>query len=438
MSIKKLCQDNLSEFLKLFVPNFVLTDSHRQLIDLTQSLLTSSEQKKVSFNCPPRIGKSSNTIRSLAWAAGNAEGCLNHITCTYGLTLSGKHQDIWNRTVNSPEFKAVFGSRKLTLPLFTSLTATGTGVAAGSDLDGSAFRGVLLFDDMVKTVTREDLPTSVYEWYSAVACSRLQKEYACLNIGTRFGVRDFTHLLRQVEGEYDPHENPEGFLFRNYPALVNDVSAFPGFPHLSTERLLRMRDSPNTCETFCTVYQGDPESSIELEDAISLSIWCPEDPVLDSFAVVTPSNSLDSATGVCVFSLLSSGCLRLDAYYELWGVNTSTSLIEQVSKLSLPASGLVDSVGTGVSLKYTQINTPQVKRALMRKAISGIQSMQVVPGLDAERFEYQINNYGVGVHEKLAECAALAVCYYHKISDKLKPTTFFNNGKAAASKYISL
>lgn len=406
-------------FWQLMVPDFIPSDTHVKLAKILQDVLMSGESEAVSISCAPRIGKSSNTIRALAWASGNSEGGLNHIAATYGLTLSGKHKRLWNTTIESDEFSAVFGesrAKELIQPLFTSPQATGTGVAAGSERSDDSYRGAFLYDDMVKTITREPLPESIADWYSSVAVARRQKRNCSINIGTRFGTQDFSNLIRVTEGEYHPTDNPTGYRFMNFPALLESGESFCE-ELVSGARLRKLRDTPATSETFWVVYQGQPEKAVGLESPISLREYdeATDGSIVDTFCSIDTSKGISNPTAVCVFHLLSSGTVVLKSAHELWGLQSVSQLKTALDKLQLPKRGLVESVGFGCALPYTQVISNRPKRERLMVANSGLTSMLKMPGADSTRLEEQINEFGVCLLDDLADCASYAINMYHKL-----------------------
>jgi hypothetical protein len=421
-SYRSRCQNSLLTFLQACISDFQTTDTHAEIIKILQDTLTNSPVQRVSISCPPRIGKSSSVIRSLAWASGNSECGLNHFVSTYGLTLSNYHRKTWNDCINSDTFSAVFSKKKaesLTLPLFTSPDSVGTGIAAGSDTIGNAYRGGLIFDDLVKTITREPLPAAVVDWYTTVASTRRQKEWAMINIGTRFGISDFTGLLRTIEGEYHPVDNPEGVCFYNFPALLdNNESFWPESQHMSTRQLLRMRDNPATNENFMVVYQGMPEQTVTKEEPIDIPDYSEIEHgrKIDNFVSIDCSQGIDNPTAVMVLSITETGFWVIESITELWGLKSVSTLKNGLKKLKLPDRGLVEAVGFGTALEYTQVKSQRPKRERLMASLTTLQNnFTKAPGLDVSRFEDQINDFGVHPFDDLADCATQAVIFYHKM-----------------------
>lgn len=432
-NLRTQCQKSLLTFLQALVPDFETTCHHEFLADLLQRTLTDSEVQKVSISCPPRIGKSSNTIRALVWAAGNSissDAGLNHFVATYGLELSNQHKRVWNSTVNSEVFRAVFGSPEgLILPLFTSPAGVGTGIAAGSELSTSKYRGALVFDDMVKTLTRDPLPPSVAEWYTSVASTRRQKRWAAINIGTRFGLHDFTAMLRATEGEYHPVDNPDGYKFYNLPALVDGESFWPNSEHMSTRILTKLRDNPATSETFWVVYQGQPEYCLTKEEPIDPPEYDLDThgTKIDTICSIDTSKGMSNPTAVLVLSLTDRGYWVLENYWELWGLQTVSTLKTALAKLRLPMRGIAESVGFGTALEYSQFTSNRSKRDRLMSVITTLQTRLVkAPGLDVERFCHQINDFGSAQYDDLADCVSQALIHYPKMPPPVAKTP--NNG----------
>jgi hypothetical protein len=428
LSLRSQCQDSLLSFLQALIPDFDTTCHHEALAKLLETTLTDSATQKISISCPPRIGKSSNTIRSLAWAAGNSEYGLNHFVATYGLELSNQHKRIWNATIDSDIFRAVFSKKKaesLILPLFTSPAGVGTGVAAGSEVSNSLYRGALVFDDMVKVLTREPLPMSVTEWYTSVASTRRQKRWASINIGTRFGLHDFSAMLKTIEGEYHPIDNPDGYKFLNFPALLSDGTSFwENSEHMNTRILTKLRDNPATSETFWTIYQGEPEFCLTKEDPIDPPDYDPalHGTKIDSLCSIDTSKGMSDPTGVLLLSVTDQGYWVLENFWELWGLQSVSTLKTALNKLKLPKRGIVEGVGFGTALEYTQFNSTRPKRDRLISALTTLQTKFVkAHGLNVERFVHQINDFGAAQYDDLADCASQAIIFYPKLGLPVMP-----------------
>jgi hypothetical protein len=422
LSLRSQCQESLLSFLQALIPDFDTTCHHENLAKLLQSILTDSANQKISISCPPRIGKSSNTIRSLAWAAGNSEHGLNHFVATYGLELSNQHKRIWNTTLESEVYQAVFSKKKaesLILPLFTSPAGVGTGIAAGSEVSNSVYRGALVFDDMVKVLTREPLPTSITEWYTSVASTRRQKRWASINIGTRFGLQDFSAMLKTIEGEYHPIDNPDGYQFHNFPALLPDGSSFwENSEHMNSRILKKLCDNPATSETFWTVYQGQPEYCITKEDPINPPDYDPATHgiKIDTICSIDTSRGMNDPTAILLLSLTDRGYWVLEAFWELWGLQSVSTLKTALAKLKLPKRGIVESVGFGTALDYAQFSSTRPKRERLNSVLTTLQTKLVrLPGLNVDRFVHQVNDFGIAQYDDLADCISQALIFYPKL-----------------------
>jgi hypothetical protein len=417
LSLKEKCQQDLLTFWRALVPDFETTCHHETLAKILQEVLTDGQCQRLSINCPPRLGKSSGVVRALAWAAGNSEGGLNHFLATYGLDLSNKHKTLWNQTVKSEQFAAIFGKTKaesIIMPLFTSPKATGTGIAAGSELMNDTYRGVMLFDDMVKQISRAPLPTTVSDWYTSVAYARRQKRNCSINIGTRFGINDFTGMLRSIEGIYHAQDNPDGYKFVNLPALLGgDQSYWPGSEHMKTESLLKMRENPATSETFWTVFQGEPEHMLNSEDPISFAEYGGE--LHGHWCSIDTSKGMCDPTAIILFAHGEQNETVIVNFWELWGLQSVSTLKNALDKLDLPSSGVVEDVGFGSALDYTRVISNRSKHDRLISSYSQLQNMYKVPGLNTVKIEEQINQFGAAQYDDLMDCCTQSALFIHKI-----------------------
>ena len=58
-------------------------------------------------------------------------------------------------------------------------------------------------------------------WYDTVASTRLHNDSQQLLVFTRWHMEDLAGRLLEQEGEYDPIENPNGWVRVSFPAIQN-------------------------------------------------------------------------------------------------------------------------------------------------------------------------------------------------------------------------
>jgi hypothetical protein len=334
----------------------------KKLAKLLQNILTVEEHgghpcQNWIISCPQRTGKSSTVIKALAWASGASisdEG-LNHFISSYDLQLSGRHKSLWNRTIDSDLYRSVFSDKNVLEPLFTSPRSTSSGLPAGSNHLQDKYRGVLLFDDIIKGLTRvKPLPKSIKEWYKGEASTRVQKQFLKLCIGTRYGKNDFHSFLLNTEGLWHPITNPDGWSIINFPALENDQSCWPlSKPH-SYERLCAMRDNPAYQETFWVLMQGEPEKLDEIDTSYCLNKI---DPDLDikhpNLAIVNAGEEVGEATNILLINYdRNTNKLYVLLEHAIYGKKTYSTLQAAINEIvPIDCSVIVskNQLGNGLS-----------------------------------------------------------------------------------------
>jgi hypothetical protein len=200
---------------------------------------------------------------------------------------------------------------------------------------------------------------------------------------------------------------------------------------MKTQSLLKMRDNPATSETFWTVFQGEPEHMLNSEDPIRFAEY--EGELCDHWCSIDTSKGMSDPTAIILFAKGENSETVIVNFWELWGLQSVSTLKTALDKLQLPSRGIVEDVGFGSALDYTRVISNRSKHDRLISSYSLLQNIYKVPGLDTAKVEEQINQFGAAQYDDLMDCCTQSVLFAHKLPQTVEPPvtrrmTMFHGG----------
>jgi len=212
---RKDARINLIDFTRFTKPDYKPAALHRDIAEKLEAV-ERGEIKRLMIQCPPRHGKTELASRRFpAWfMAKHPE--LDLISASYGSELATDFGRDVRNIVDSPEYRCLFPKTKLAADSQAkdrwNISSGGAYIAAGVGTSITG-RGANLFiiDDPIKdraTAESETYRNGVWDWYRAVAYTRLQPDAAIVLIQTRWHPDDLAGrlLIAEAEGTGDKWE----------------------------------------------------------------------------------------------------------------------------------------------------------------------------------------------------------------------------------------
>lgn len=207
---------SLASFLCYTNPKYQLMWFHRVIADACQRLIE-GEIKNLMIFVPPQHGKSEIVSRNFpAWALGMNPD-LKIVGSSYTIDLASQFSRSIQRTIDSPEYQAIFpdtylnGSNVRTdtrgylrnVDIFETVGHSGfyKAVGVGGGLTGTPV-DIAIIDDPVKDAAEAYSPTyreRVWNWYNTVLTTRLHNESRQLFIMTRWHEDDLAGRILKTE-----------------------------------------------------------------------------------------------------------------------------------------------------------------------------------------------------------------------------------------------
>mgnify|MGYP002343974689 CR=1 FL=1 len=221
----KLAYDDLIEFCKAMMPDFIVGKHHRILADMLMAI-ERGDKDRVCVNIPPRHGKSQLvSIFYPAWFLGrnpNKKVMMVSHTTDLAVDFGRKVRNL----IATPEYKAIFPTTKLAVD---SKSAGRWNTSAGGEYYacgvGSALAGrgadLLLVDDphSEQDVINGNFSVfeKAYEWYTFGARTRLMPGGRVAIIQTRWHMDDLTG---RVVKDMSQNERSDQFDVVEFPAIL--------------------------------------------------------------------------------------------------------------------------------------------------------------------------------------------------------------------------
>ena len=225
---RELRRRNLLPFIECFVPHYEAGWFHRELCDTLDAFVEAVEQKRsprLIIEVPPRAGKSEIVSRHFGAHCLGKHPEWEVVNATYGQELANDFGRYLRSVLNNPTYSELFPQTDLD-PANNSVSEIGTtqrgrymAVGIGGALTGKGAH-VLLIDDPHKDRLEADSERerdNVWNWYSAVARTRLYPGGGVIVLQTRWHENDLAGRL-----QLHAKENPDAdqWMVVSYPAIA--------------------------------------------------------------------------------------------------------------------------------------------------------------------------------------------------------------------------
>jgi len=300
----KLAYDDLIEFCKAMMPDFIVGKHHRILADMLMAI-ERGDKDRVCVNIPPRHGKSQLvSIFYPAWFLGrnpNKKVMMVSHTTDLAVDFGRKVRNL----IATPEYKAIFPTTKLAVD---SKSAGRWNTSAGGEYYacgvGSALAGrgadLLLVDDphSEQDVINGNFSVfeKAYEWYTFGARTRLMPGGRVAIIQTRWHMDDLTG---RVVKDMSQNERSDQYEVVEFPAILEfvdpetkEVVEKPLWPEFfDLEALLRTKASMPTFQWNAQYQQEPTAEEAALVKREWWNLWMSEEPPSCEYIIM----SLDAA-----------------------------------------------------------------------------------------------------------------------------------------------
>ena len=235
-------RETLLSFTRATLPTFTPAPFHEVYYDqLTQ--FAYGHIKKLIITMPPQHGKSEGATRRLpAFILGHQPDKRIAIV-SYNAIKARKFNRELQRIIDDDTYHRLFPQTLLAGQTSSSSNATTSKsrnyarnadeceivgyqgsfktIGVGGSLTGEPV-DVLIMDDLYKDAAAAWSPLirqNIADWYDTVASTRLHNDSQQLLVFTRWHMEDLAGRLLEQEGEYDPIENPNGWVRVSFPAI---------------------------------------------------------------------------------------------------------------------------------------------------------------------------------------------------------------------------
>jgi len=300
----KLAYDDLIDFCKAMMPDFIVGKHHRILADMLMEI-ERGDKDRVCVNIPPRHGKSQLvSIFYPAWFLGrnpNKKVMMVSHTTDLAVDFGRKVRNL----IATPEYKTIFPVTKLAVD---SKSAGRWNTSAGGEYYacgvGSALAGrgadLLLVDDphSEQDVINGNFSVfeKAYEWYTFGARTRLMPGGRVAIIQTRWHMDDLTG---RVVKDMAQNERSDQFQVVEFPAILEftdpetkEVIEKPLWPEFfDLEALMRTKASMPTFQWNAQYQQQPTAEEAALVKREWWNLWMSEEPPSCEYIIM----SLDAA-----------------------------------------------------------------------------------------------------------------------------------------------
>ena len=282
-------RETLLSFTRATLPTFTPAPFHEVYYDqLTQ--FAYGHIKKLMITMPPQHGKSEGATRRLpAFILGHQPDKRIAIV-SYNAIKARKFNRELQRIIDDDTYHRLFPQTLLAGQTSSSSNSTNSKsrnyarnadeceivgyqgsfktIGVGGSLTGEPV-DVLIMDDLYKDAAAAWSPLirqNIADWYDTVASTRLHNDSQQLLVFTRWHMEDLAGRLLEQEGEYDPIENPNGWVRVSFPAIQNKAPTALDpreegevlWPERhSAEKLLAIKE--RNPAVFESLYQQDPK-----------------------------------------------------------------------------------------------------------------------------------------------------------------------------------
>ena len=286
---ERLLRESRSDLLRFTLatmPTFRPASFHRWYYGIL-SRFAHKEIKKLMVFMPPQHGKSEGSTRRLPAFIEGINPDTRLAVVSYSATKAKKFNREIQRIMDTPEYLSIFPETQLGQSQFGEDSGKGyirtteefeivgkrgsvKTVGVGGALTGEPV-DVLVMDDIYKDAKTAWSPVvreSISDWYDTVAETRLHNDSQQLIVFTRWHEDDLAGTLLRQQGEYDPNDNPDGWVVCTFKA-IKEGAPTEYDPRQEGEALWEERHSIHKLEqirkrnpqVFESLYQQDPKPS---------------------------------------------------------------------------------------------------------------------------------------------------------------------------------
>lgn len=286
---ERLLRESRSDLLRFTLatmPTFRPASFHRWYYGIL-SRFAHKEIKKLMVFMPPQHGKSEGSTRRLPAFIEGINPDTRLAVVSYSATKAKKFNREIQRIMDTPEYLSIFPETQLGQSQFGEDSGKGyirtteefeivgkrgsvKTVGVGGALTGEPV-DVLVMDDIYKDAKTAWSPVvreSISDWYYTVAETRLHNDSQQLIVFTRWHEDDLAGTLLRQQGEYDPNDNPDGWVVCTFKA-IKEGAPTEYDPRQEGEALWEERHSIHKLEqirkcnpqVFESLYQQDPKPS---------------------------------------------------------------------------------------------------------------------------------------------------------------------------------
>lgn len=291
-------RSDLLRFTMATMPTFRPASFHRWYYGIL-SRFAHKEIKKLMVFMPPQHGKSEGSTRRLPAFIEGINPDTRLAVVSYSATKAKKFNREIQRIMDTPEYLAIFPETQLGQSQFGEDSGKGyirtteefeivgkrgsvKTVGVGGALTGEPV-DVLVMDDIYKDAKSAWSPVvreSISDWYDTVAETRLHNDSQQLIVFTRWHEDDLAGTLLRQQGEYDPNDNPDGWVVCTFKA-IKEGAPTEYDPRQEGEALWEERHSIHKLEqirkrnpqVFESLYQQDPKPSEGLMYSFGFQIY---------------------------------------------------------------------------------------------------------------------------------------------------------------------
>lgn len=281
--LTRRAQSDLLSFTIATFPTFEPADFHRRYYHALDQF-AKGEIRKLAVFMPPQHGKSEGSTRRLPAFVLGRDPEKKIAIVSYNDTKAKKFGREVQRIIDDPVYHEIFPDTLLGQSHVDQVTGTWvrtaneaeivghTGslkaVGVGGPLTGEPV-DMLIMDDLykdAKSAWSATIREAVADWYDSVADTRLHNESQQLIVFTRWHENDLAGRLLKLQGEYDPVNNPDGWVVIKYPAIKVGAPTVwdpreegePLWPERHNLHGLELKRKRNP-QVFESLYQQDPK-----------------------------------------------------------------------------------------------------------------------------------------------------------------------------------
>lgn len=283
---QRLVRDSRTDLLRFTaatMPTFDPAPFHKRYYTVLGDFAERKIKKLMVF-MPPQHGKSEGSTRRLPSFILGKYPDTKLAVVSYSAPKARKFNREIQRVIDSPEYIEIFPETRLNSKNISTVAGSWLRNADECEIVGhrGGFKTVgvggpltgepvdcLIMDDIykdAKTAWSPVVRSAIEDWYDTVAETRLHNDSQQLIVFTRWHELDLAGRLLEQQGEYDPENNPNGWVVVTYQA-IKEGAPTEYDPREEGEALWPERHNLNKLESirsrnphvFASLYQQKPK-----------------------------------------------------------------------------------------------------------------------------------------------------------------------------------